>query len=299
MDWLNAPEYWLSRLILERGIAGVYVLAFVAAAQQFRALIGEHGLLPVPRFLARRSFKQSPSIFYVHYSDRFFATVAWLGAALSAAMACGLADVVPLGVSVMSWLLLWVLYVSIVNVGQTFYAFGWESLLCEVGVLAMFLGDERIRAAGAGCLLGAVAAVPTRVRGRAHQAARRPVLARPDVPVVPPRDAADAEPAQLVVPPPAAGSHRVEVLGNHVAQLVVPFLLFAPQPVAGAAALAIIVTQTWLVLSGNFSWLNFLTITLALQLSRRVGPVPPRSGADGSPAWYDAVVIVVTVLSRR
>src|SRR4029077_3461087 len=30
--------------------------------------------------------------------------------------------------------------------------------------------------------------------------------------------------------------HRVEVAGNHVAQLVVPFLLFAPQPVAGAAA---------------------------------------------------------------
>ena len=30
--------------------------------------------------------------------------------------------------------------------------------------------------------------------------------------------------------------HRVEVAGNHVAQLVVPFALFAPQPVASVAA---------------------------------------------------------------
>ena len=56
MDWLSAPEYWLGRLILERGIAVVYVFAFVAAARQFRALIGEHGLMPVPRYLARHSF---------------------------------------------------------------------------------------------------------------------------------------------------------------------------------------------------------------------------------------------------
>ncbi|MGH3543518.1 MAG: hypothetical protein ACRDTO_14345, partial [Mycobacterium sp.] len=40
MGWLSAPEYWLGRLVLERGIAVVYVIAFVAAARQFRALIG-------------------------------------------------------------------------------------------------------------------------------------------------------------------------------------------------------------------------------------------------------------------
>ena len=94
MGWLSAPEYWLSRLVLERGIAAVYVVAFVGAARQFRALIGEHGLLPVPQYLARQSFRRMPSIFHVHYSDRFFAAVAWAGAALSAAMAAGV--VLPL-----------------------------------------------------------------------------------------------------------------------------------------------------------------------------------------------------------
>lgn len=32
MGWFSAPEYWLGRLVLERGVAVVYLLAFVAAA---------------------------------------------------------------------------------------------------------------------------------------------------------------------------------------------------------------------------------------------------------------------------
>ena len=65
MGWLSAPEYWLGRLILERGIAIVYVFAFVAAARQFRALIGEHGLLPVSRYVAHQSFRRTPSVFHI------------------------------------------------------------------------------------------------------------------------------------------------------------------------------------------------------------------------------------------
>jgi hypothetical protein len=57
--------------------------------------------------------------------------------------------------------------------------------------------------------------------------------------------------------------HRLEALGNHFAQLIVPWLLFAPQPVASFAGAVIIVTQSWLVLSGNFAWLNVITIVLA------------------------------------
>lgn len=35
--------------------------------------------------------------------------------------------------------ILWALYFSIVNVGQTWYSFGWESQLLEVGFLTMFM----------------------------------------------------------------------------------------------------------------------------------------------------------------
>src|SRR5207247_5498340 len=58
--------------------------------------------------------------------------------------------------------------------------------------------------------------------------------------------------------------HRGEVLGNHFAQLVVPWFLFFPQPIATLAGIVITVTQAWLLLSGNFSWLNVITIALAI-----------------------------------
>ena len=49
------------------------------------------------------------------------------------------------------WLALWVLYLSVVNVGQRWYGFGWESLLLEVGFLAIFLGNGRTAAAAGRC----------------------------------------------------------------------------------------------------------------------------------------------------
>ena len=142
MGWFSAPEYWLGRLVLERGVAAIYLIGFVAAARQFRALIGEHGMLPVPRYLARQTFWRAPSVFHLRYSDRLFATVSWSGAALSAAVVAGAADLVPLWGAMLMWLTLWVLYLSIVNVGQTWYGFGWESLLLETGFLAIFLGND-------------------------------------------------------------------------------------------------------------------------------------------------------------
>ncbi len=45
--------------------------------------------------------------------------------------------------------------------------------------------------------------------------------------------------------------HRGEVVGNHVAQLVVPFFLFASQPVASVAAGIIVLTPLWLVITGT------------------------------------------------
>ncbi|MDF2585082.1 MAG: Integral rane protein, partial [Mycobacterium sp.] len=142
MDWLAASESWWGRVALERGIAAIYVAAFLCAALQFRGLLGTRGMTPIPKFLERSNFRSSPSIFHLHYSDRFFAAVCWAGAAVSAAMVAGLADLVPLWGAMALWLGLWVAYLSIVNVGQVWYSFGWESLLLEAGFLAVFLGND-------------------------------------------------------------------------------------------------------------------------------------------------------------
>ncbi|TDC67883.1 lipase maturation factor family protein, partial [Streptomyces hainanensis] len=104
--------------------------------------------------------------------------------------------------------------------------------------------------------------------------------------------------------------HRVEAAANHVAQLLVPFGLFLPQPAATWAAVVVIVTQLWLVLSGNFAWLNWLTLLLACAavdgaLAARwipVLPAPPAHQPD-PPIWFTVIVLaaaaLVAVLSFR
>jgi hypothetical protein len=90
-------------------------------------------------------------------------------------------------------------------------------------------------------------------------------------------------------------AHKAEVLGNHAAQLVLPVALFLPHPISAVAAGLMIVTQSWLVASGNFSWLNVLTITIAIPI---LG-----GGAHDVPAWHDglaiACAVLVVVLSYR
>lgn len=302
MSWFSAPEYWLGRLIFERGTAIVYVFAFVAAARQFRALIGEHGLLPVPRYLARHSFIRTPSIFHLHYSDRFFATVAWLGAALAAGMAAGLADVVPLWMAVLLWLLLWVAYLSIVNVGQTWYLFGWESLLLEMGFLAIFLGNDRIAPPLLAMWLARL--LLFRLEFGAGLIKLRGDTCWRDLTCLYYHHETQPMPGPLSwffhhLPKPL---HRVEAAGNHFAQLVVPFGLFAPQPVASIAGAIVVVTQLWLVASGNFAWLNWLTILLgcsaidATSLATLL-PIPRQPAFTEAPRWFAALVIVFAALT--
>jgi hypothetical protein len=49
MDWFSAPDYRLTRFVMERGLGLIYLVAFLVALNQFPALLGEHGLLPAPR----------------------------------------------------------------------------------------------------------------------------------------------------------------------------------------------------------------------------------------------------------
>src|SRR4029453_13533662 len=51
VGWFAAPEYWLSRLVFQRALAVIYLVAFAVAANQFRPLLGSHGIQPIPRFV--------------------------------------------------------------------------------------------------------------------------------------------------------------------------------------------------------------------------------------------------------
>ncbi|MFI1869541.1 lipase maturation factor family protein [Streptomyces jumonjinensis] len=293
MEWFGDGDYWLSRLVFQRALAAVYLVAFLTAALQFRALIGERGMLPVPGYLRRVPFRAAPSLFHLRYSDRLFALCSWTGVALSAALVAGAADRIPLAAAMACWAVLWVLYLSIVNVGQTWYAFGWESLLLEVGFLAVFLGNERT--APPVLILFLLRWVLFRVEFGAGMIKMRGDRCWRDLTCLYYHHETQPMPGPLSwffhrLPRPL---HRVEVAASHVTQLVLPVLLFTPQPIASAAAAVIVATQLWLVLSGNFAWLNWLTIALALSVVDG-SPIARPPGQPGAPLWYEITVIAVT-----
>jgi hypothetical protein len=295
MEWFGDDAYWLSRLVFQRALAAVYLVAFLSAALQFKALIGERGMLPVPDFLRRTDRRSAPTLFRLHYSDRFFALVAWTGCLLSAALVAGAADRLPLGAAMAWWAVLWLLYLSIVNVGQTWYGFGWESLLLETGFLAVFLGNENVEPPV--LVLWLLRWLLFRVEFGAGLIKLRGDACWRNLTCLYFHHETQPMPGPLsrlfhLLPRPV---HRVETAANHVVQLGVPVLLFTPQPVASVAAALIVVTQLWLVLSGNFAWLNWLTIVLALSavdgsLIAGTHPLPE------APLWYRIVVMAVTAL---
>src|SRR5215472_9318511 len=124
-------DLWLTRLLIQRGMAAIYLVAFITVVRQFKPLLGENGLLPVPDYIQHTTFRKSPSIFHWRYSDRLLDTAAFAGFILSICALLGLTGFGPAWLSIAAWLLLYGLYLSIVNVGQRFFGFGWESMLLE------------------------------------------------------------------------------------------------------------------------------------------------------------------------
>ena len=133
--------YWLTRFVILRLLGFIYLVAFLAAANQIVPLVGEHGLLPANLFMRRleihfgsrtAAFMQLPSIFWFHLSDSFLAGAAWFGVGLSAIVLLGFANAPLMAV-------LWALYMSFIHIGQDWYGYGWEIQLLETGFLATFL----------------------------------------------------------------------------------------------------------------------------------------------------------------
>ncbi|HYK99427.1 MAG TPA: lipase maturation factor family protein [Candidatus Acidoferrales bacterium] len=299
MELLRADDYWLARLVFQRALAAIYLIAFLVTLRQFRPLLGERGLLPVPNFLAAVTFREAPSIFHWRYSDALLRGVSWAGIMLSLGLLVGIGDVVPTVVAMAAWAVLWALYLSIVNVGQTFYAFGWESLLCETGFLAIFLGNAQV--APPITLIVLLRWLVFRVEFGAGLIKMRGDRCWRDLTCLYYHHETQPMPNPLSwyfhhLP---KRLHRAEVLGNHFAQLVAPIFLFAPQPLASIAGVIVIGTQGWLVLSGNFAWLNVITMTLAVASLDDValGHVLPIVHAPTDlPGWYIAPVLAVTAL---
>ena len=261
MSWYFG-DVWMTRLLLQRGMAAIYLVAFIAFLRQFKPLLGERGLLPVPDYLRRSSFRSAPSLFFWRYSDRLADLVGWTGLILSACAVCGLTEAGPVWLSVAAWLVLYALYLSIVNVGQKFFGFGWESMLMEAGFFTAFLGPAHVRPSilpivilrwmlfrtemGAGLI---------KLR---HDRCWRDLTClyyHYETQPLP-------NPLSWYFHRLPGWFHRFSAMYSHFVQVVAPFALFAPQPAASIAGVVLISQQLILIVSGNYAWLNWLTVVL-------------------------------------
>jgi hypothetical protein len=269
----SRDSYWLTRFVILRLLGVVYAVAFLVAARQILPLIGSHGLLPVGAFLDRvqdalgtttAGFLRLPSLLWFVHSDIALQTLAWIGFALSCVVAAGYANALTMVV-------LWALYMSFVHVGQDWYGYGWEIQLLETGFLAIFL-----------CPLLDGRPFPRRKPPRVVIWLFRWLIVRIMLGAALIKLRGDPGWRDLTalyyhfetqpIPGPLSRCFHFlphwilkgGVLFNFLAELVAPWFAFYPRLARHTAGVIMVLFQCTLILSGNLSFLNWLTIVPAL-----------------------------------
>ena len=141
-------SYAIMRSVFLRALGIVYLAAFLSLGVQLDGLIGSRGILPVGEFLSAvhagsftQNFLRLPTLCWINSSDGLLHVLCDGGAVLSCVLIVG---IMPMPVLAM----LWLFYLSLVNVGQVFLGYQWDALLLEAGFLAIFFAplDWRLRA---------------------------------------------------------------------------------------------------------------------------------------------------------
>lgn len=273
LDAWDPSSYWLTRFLILRWLGLVYFVAFLAAANQLVPLVGRDGLLPAQDFLARvalhfgsraEGFLQLPSLFWFDVSDSFLKATAWFGSGLSLLVLLGYANAIVLAV-------LWALYMSIIHVGQDWYGYGWEIQLLETGFLAIFLcpwldGRPFPRRPPPKLVIWLFRWLIFRIMLGAGLIKLRGDPCWRDLTCL--YYHYETQP----IPNPLSWwlhfrphwFHQFGVLWNHFIELVVPWFAFYPKIARRIAGALMVSFQAILILSGNLSFLNWLTIVPAL-----------------------------------
>nr|CBN81183.1 Lipase maturation factor 1 [Dicentrarchus labrax] len=277
---LQTGTYWLTRIVLLRSVAFIYLVAFSVAYNQNKQLIGERGLMPCKNFLnsvkryvggkiGAAAFVYTPSILWLldwSDMDANLDAIALVGMALSAfVLVTGLANMVIM-------VTLWVLYHSLVNVGQLWYSFGWESQLLETGFLAIFLCPVWTLSQVPRCCPPSLICIWTfrwlivRIMLGAGLIKIRGDKCWRDLTCM------DYHYETQPVPNPMSyymhrspwWFHRFETLSNHLIELIFPFFTFLGRRMCMVNGAVQILFQVVLIVSGNLSFLNWLTIVPSL-----------------------------------
>lgn len=295
-------DYWLTRHLFQRALGFTYLIAFLAVINQFRPLLGEKGLLPVSSFVQRIRFWDSPSIFFFIPKDIAFAIFGFVGLALAIIATVGISERFGWGLSAAIWFLMWFIYLSFVNVGQTFYSFGWETMLLEAGFVAIFLGSRSTAPSvitifllrwmlfrvmfGAGLI---------KLRGDPCWKDFSCLTYHHETQPMP-------NPFSWYAHHLPDFIHRAGVAYNHFAELIVPFAYFAPPPFNIIAGLLTLFFHGFLFVSGNYAFLGFLTMVLAISafndsILTKIIPIIPHALAPPSTFHLTAIYVLAALVS--
>jgi len=262
-------NYWLTRFVILRLLGFVYAVAFFVAARQLVPLIGAHGLTPATQFLASvetelgsrtAGMEHLPTLFWFDVSDQSLSILSWIGLALSLIVLGGYANAILLA-------LLWAMYMSIVHVGQIWYGYGWETQVLETGFLAIFLCpllDPRpfparpppllviwlFRWLGFRIMIGAGL---IKLRGDPCWRDLTCLYYHYETQPIP-------NPISRYLHFAPHWFHKFGTAWNHFIELIVPWFSFGPRMARHVAGVLLISFQITLIMSGNLSFLNYVTI---------------------------------------
>jgi len=273
------PTYSLSRWVFLRGLALVFLIAFLSLWVQVDGLIGSRGILPVAEFLENvrcfssdANFHDLPTLSWWSTSDAFLQVQCAAGVLLSLALLVGFAPRVCL-------VLLWGLYLSLATAGQEFLSFQWDVLLLETAVFAIPFAPGNW--------------LPRRKIGLARERPPSPfalfllrwllfrlMLASGWTKL------AYEDPSWLdgtaltfhywTQPLPTwfgwwahqlpAWFHQVSCFVMYAIELGLPFLVFGPRVLRAVAFAGLVFLQVLIALTGNYGFFNLLTVVLCLPL---------------------------------
>jgi predicted DCC family thiol-disulfide oxidoreductase YuxK len=295
---IRPSTFRLTSWLFLRLLGLVYLLAFLSLGSQVRGLLGAGGIEPASRFLpavtsalGRESVFRVPTVFWVSHSDGMLTGVCYLGAALGLAVLLGVSSRAALAV-------LYLLYLSLVSVGQDFLSFQWDALLLEAGFLAIVLPGSRLVVWLFRWLTFRLFFLSGCVKLLSHDAAWRSLTALDYHYFTQPLPTPVAwYLAQLPAWFQAASTAFV-----FFAELFAPLLIFAPRRLRHFGAGVMVALQVLILLSGNYAFFNLLTLALCVFLfdDRALGVLPALNRLAGPPRengrWERRAVAMVAVL---
>ena len=245
-----------------KSLGAIYLIAFVSLEVQITGLIGAHGILPAARYLELihtslgvASWLRVPTIFWLGASDTWLKLACAAGAISSVAVMIGVGRRIALAAA-------FLLYLSMVSIGQAFLSFQWDFLLLESGFLAIFLLPSLPRVWLFRWLLFRLMFLSGSVKLLSGDPAWRNFTAL--------QYHYETQPLPTIfgwcffqLP---AGFQKFSAVFVFLVELLIPFLMFAPRRIRFFAGAATVLLQVLIFLTGNYAFFNLLTLSLCLLL---------------------------------